>query len=501
MFLLTLGGRLVPGWNVSLRAIGLAMLLLPVALFTAVVVTAIVRVAEAALEERLQGEIELIARAVAPLISRHIEQGDVFLVRQSLQGVFDIGRVYGAAVYDHEGNLIARAGRADAEVQAEADAPTAAEGGSYRQVGQQDVFTFFTPLSGQGGRINGLLQVNRERAEIDAALSRLRTGSWIAWGTTVMVVALLLFAVYRRLIEWPLHRLLGGMDAVAAGSRSTRIALQQPREFARLATSFNTMIEAVEQAEAAREASRERELALLGRLQETEKIAAIGRVAAGIAHELGAPLSVIAGRSARVRRRAADTDTHYDLEQIDHETWRLKAIVEQLLEYCRGTEREHRILDMRVVVSSAVRVVSEEVGSARECQWSAPADEIHVSGDRVRLEIAVTNLIRNAMRHASSRVRVHLAADSVHAWLRVTDDGPGVADADAGRLFEPFFTRQVSGRGTGLGLAIVASVALEHEGGAEYAGPDRELGGASFELRLPTSSAAAGGHDQQGVLK
>ncbi len=482
------------GFNISLRTIGLAMLLLPVALFTAVVVTAIVRVAEAALEERLQGEIELIARAVAPLISRHIDQGDVFLVRQSLQGVFDIGRVYGAAVYDHEGNLIARAGRADSEVQSEADAPTAAEGGSYRQVGQQHVYTFFTPLSGQGGRINGLLQVNRERAEIDAALSRLRTGSWIAWGTTVLVVALLLFGVYRRLIEWPLHRLLGGMDAVAAGSRSTRIALRQPREFARLASSFNTMIEAVDRAEAGREASRGRELTLLGRLQETEKIAAIGRVAAGIAHELGAPLSVIAGRSARVRRRNSDADSLYDLQQIDQETWRLKAIVEQLLEYCRGTEREHRALDMRVVVASAVRVVSEEIGSELECAWQAPEGEVRVDGDRVRLEIAVTNLLRNAMRHAGRHVRVGLEVEAGHALLRVADDGPGVAAEDADRLFEPFFTRQVSGRGTGLGLAIVASVAFEHAGAVAYAGLDPELGGAVFELRLPVSPSPASRH-------
>lgn len=478
--------------GISLRAIGLAMLLLPVGLFTAVVVTAIVRVAETALEERLQGEIELIARAVAPLISRHIDQGEASLVRQSLQGVFDIGRVYGAAVYDHEGNLMARAGRADSEVQAEADAPAAAEGGRYRKVGQQDVYTFFTPLSGQGGRINGLLQVNRERAEIDAALSRLRTGSWVAWGTTLAVLALLLFGVYRRLIEWPLHRLLEAMDAVAAGSRSTRIAVRQPREFAGLAAAFNAMIAAVERAESAREASRARERALQGRLQETEKIAAIGRVAAGIAHELGAPLSVIAGRAARVRRRETAAESHYDLEQVDQETWRLKAIVDQLLEYCRGTAREHRPLDLRVVVTTAVRVVAEEVGVERECSWLAPDDEIRVDGDRVRLEIAVSNLLRNAMRHAKHRIRVSLETSTEHILLRVADDGPGVADEDAARLFEPFFTRQVSGRGTGLGLAIVASVALEHAGSAHYAGCDPELGGAIFELRLPVTAVQAG---------
>ncbi|TVS14917.1 MAG: sensor histidine kinase [Gammaproteobacteria bacterium] len=485
----------VPLPEVSLRTIGLAMLLLPVGLFSALVMTAIVRVAESSLEQRLQGEIELIARAVAPLISRHIDRGDAFMVRQSLEGVFDIGRVYGAAVYDHDGLLIARAGRADAQVRTSREAAvrveTGREGGTYRKVGQQDVYSFFTPLSGHGGRINGLLQVNRERAEIDAALNRLRIGSWIAWAFTLGVIALLLFFVYRRLIEWPLQRLLGGMSAVAAGSRSARIDVRRPREFRSLGQAFNHMIEAVDRAETERESSRWREIQLLGRLQETEKIAAIGRVAAGIAHELGAPLSVISGRSVRIRRREPEADTEHDLEQIEQETWRLKRIVDQLLEYCRGTQREHRELDLGSVVTSAVGAVVDEAAAAdvNVC-WEPPEQATFVLGDRVRLEIAVTNLLRNGLRHARSSVRASLESSVEGHVLAVVDDGPGVDDEDAGRVFEPFFTRQVSGRGTGLGLAIVGSVALEHEATARYAGRDDALGGARFEFALPLAPAA-----------
>ncbi len=479
----------LPG--ISLRGIGLVMLLLPVGLLSALVTTAIVRVAESSLEQRLQGEIELIARAVAPLISRHIDQGDAFMVRQSLEGVFDIGRVYGAAVYDEDGLLIARAGRADAQVRTSREAAerveTRQEGGAYRTVGQQDVYSFFTPMFGHGGRITGLLQVNRERAEIDAALTRLRVGSWIAWSITLVVIGLLLFFGYRRLIEWPLERLLAGMSAVTAGSRSTRIDVRRPREFAGLARAFNGMIEAVTRAESEREAARRRELELLGRLQETEKIAAIGRVAAGIAHELGAPLSVISGRSARIRRREPDAETIHDLEQIEQETWRLKGIVEQLLEYCRGSQREHRSLDMAAVVTSAVAAVADDAEAAEvTLTWQPPDAPAPLRGDRVRLEIAVTNLLRNAIRHARSRVRIEVEGSQQTILVTVADDGSGIAAEDAERLFEPFFTRQVSGRGTGLGLAVVASVALEHAAEARHTGCDPELGGARFELALPT---------------
>ncbi len=482
----------------SLRLVGLAMILIPVALLSAVVMTAIVKLAEISLEQRLQGVIELIGRAVAPLISRHLDQGDRFMVQQSLQGVFDIGRVYGAAVYDHRGELIARAGRADAQVRTSEKASetvqTGQEGGSYRKVGRQDVYTFFTPLSGHGGRINGLLQVNRQRAEINAALSQLRTTSWIAWGGTVGVIGVLLFFVYRRLIEAPVHRLIEGMAAVTAGSRSTRLDVQRPQEFADLSRAFNSMIKAVDDAEVEREASRQRELGLRGRLRESEKIAAIGRVAAGIAHELGAPLSVIAGRSARIDRRRPDPETRHDLERIQRESARLKSIVEQLLEYCRGAERAHRPLDLVSTVGSAVGVVEQEHEEASQgivLDWRAPRSRAWISGDRVRLEIAATNLLRNAMRHAEGRVRIGIEAVASGWRLSVADDGPGVAEDDVARLFEPFFTRQVSGRGTGLGLATVASVALEHDGEARYAGRDPELGGARFEMTFAALAEAA----------
>lgn len=480
--------------GLSLRMIGLLIVVLPMALISALVVVAIAVFAERALEQRLQGEIELIARAATPLLSRHLDQGDRFMVRQSLQGIFDAGRVvYGAAVYDEAGELVARAGRANVEVtssrRASRAVATGEEAGAYRTVGRQDVYSHFVPLSGRGGRIIGLLQVNRQRAEIDAALGQLRWTAWGAWAVTLALLTLVLWLGYRRLIEWPVLRLRDGMWAVTRGSRDTQLNLRRPREFAELSAAFNTMLAAVKRAESEREAGRERELRLLGRLRESEKIAAIGRVAAGIAHELGAPLSVVAGRAARIRRRGVDDHTEYDLSRIDAEAERLRNIVEQLLEYCRGSQREHRPIDLVGVVGSALTSLAELAEQeAVALDWSPPAQPVRVMGDRVRLEIAVTNLVRNAIRHAHRRVAIRLQPAAEQLSLVVADDGDGVDAEDAAHLFEPFFSRQASGRGTGLGLAIVASVALEHEGDAGFLGEDADLGGASFELRLPLAA-------------
>lgn len=106
----------------------------------------------------------------------------------------------------------------------------------------------------------------------------------------------------------------------------------------------------------------------------------------------------------------------------------------------------------------------------------------------MRLELAVSNLVRNAVRHAHRQVTIGVedAGDGLLA-LFVEDDGPGVAAEDLPQIFEPFFTRQPPGQGTGLGLAIVASVMREHDGDVQV--EPAPTGGARFTLHLPVEPA------------
>lgn len=109
-----------------------------------------------------------------------------------------------------------------------------------------------------------------------------------------------------------------------------------------------------------------------------------------------------------------------------------------------------------------------------------------IQGDRVRIEMAVANIVRNAQRHAQSSVWVTVESRGGNAVVRVEDDGPGVTADDEQEIFKPFFSREPTGSGSGLGLAIVSNIMQEHGGSVSYSRGSR---GAIFELVFPTTES------------
>jgi signal transduction histidine kinase len=476
--------------RLNLRSLLFFMVGVPVALLSALLTLGVIGIAERALEARLQGEIDLIARAIEPLVSGRLERGDVEGVAESMDAVFSIGRVYGAAVYDRDGELVARSGHADPDLGgSEFASATVASGeraGGYREVGPDAVYSAFTPLFDRGGRSLGLLQVNRSRSEMENAIERLRWQSWWLWSGIIVLVALGLAFTYRRFVEQPVSALLRGLDAVSSGARETRLEVPGPREFRRLSMTVNDMLDVLAEADEARESYRLREIALLQELSEAERTAEIGRMATGIAHELGAPLTVISRRAQRSLDAARGSTDTRSLERIVSECDRLGSIVHQLLDYSRpGGERRRRlspVASVRTAMQSVQGQAEEQsVRLLLDTATDAPLPELRA--DPVRLEMALNNLLRNAIRHAAREVRVEVRAVDGAIEYRVADDGPGVDPGDAGRLYEPFFTREDTGAGTGLGLSIVERIAVEHGGSIEHGNGTN--GGAVFILSLP----------------
>jgi len=474
--------------------------LLPLAGLSASVVLAVTSWAERSLETRLHGEIELISRAVAPEIGRSLVDRDrEGEIRRSLESLFEIRRVYGAAVYDERGDLVVAAGTADQDLRTSQAASqvvqTGEDGGSYRSVDGQNVYAYFTPLLDYGGRIHGLLQITRDRQEIDASLAELRTLAWSVWAVAGMSSVLATLLLHRRMVGKPVRKLLDRMNALAAGERRVRYDADAPREFAQISVGFNAMANSIRRAEDELREQQLRERDLQQRLRESEEIATIGRVAQGLAHELGSPLSVVDGRVRRIQQSLEQepTGTRSDdqaLRDIRRQIVRMTNIVRQLLSYGRmeaGRSVEVPLFDL------FARVVEELIDE--ECRIEIDPESISaiVRGDPVRLELAVSNLITNAVRHARSRVVVGAYHSAEGICIRVRDDGPGVAEEDQADIFQPFFTRQSSGEGTGLGLAIAANVMREHGGGIRY--EEAPSGGAQLVLVFP---AAANGAEARG---
>jgi signal transduction histidine kinase len=229
---------------------------------------------------------------------------------------------------------------------------------------------------------------------------------------------------------------------------------------------------------------------------ENEKLAALGRLAAGIAHEVRNPLGVMRASASLVQEHFADgDDAHRACRFIVEETDRLDGLIASLLAFARPTSLALRPVDVEQVLARA-EGLAREVLAPRTLSLVRPAGAgaaETVTADPELLTQLLLDLVTNAAEAVAPGGRVELRARSEERGvvLAVADDGPGVAPADRERIFEPFFTTKE--RGTGLGLAMAERIARAH-GGALRLVPGAGAGpggrGACFELTLPRAGAA-----------
>lgn len=440
-------------------------------------------------ERRLQEEVELVARAVRLPLSHGLENNRQNRLHQTLQSVLGIDRVYGAYVFGRDGELVAAAGSVAPEVNAAEIQEIAAVGeqtGEYQQIQGRHVYSYFVPLEQSGGRINGLLQVTRRQSDFERDIRDLRltaAGLSVALAVAATLVVLL---GHRAAIGKYLQRLAGSMARVAAGERHHRAPASGPQEIAALGAQLNAMLDSIAEAERRLAAQQSREADLQARLRRAQQLAAVGRLAAGVAHELGSPLSVIDGKAQRaLRGTALDRPQRQTLVQIREEVGRLSGIVRQLLDFGRAAGRPPRCVPTDVLVQSACAAVANQFAALDvSLRVDASPERLYCWVDPPRFEQALTNLLLNAAQaSAGGRVAVRWWRQGERLLIQVEDDGPGIPEEHHSVVFEPFFTTKPVGKGTGLGLAVVHGVVAEHGGRVELV--RGRLPGAAFRIGLP----------------
>lgn len=476
------------GGPIRLSTALIAFILAPTLLLLGGLGLAGLQLVQEQVERRMREDIELIARALQRPVGRAIEQADAAAVRESLRSAFAFERVYGAHVFDREGRLIASAG-AGADHRGSRRLAVAERSqepvGEFREVGGQDVFSYFVPLTGPAGRFSGVLQLSRHGTEFRDSVLRIRGWGLSALAGFGVLLSGVLLLGHRRIIGAPIRQLVDGMRRVEAGERQHRTRPSGPHELRSLGNGFNAMMDSLAHSERELERRREQEQALQEELRHSQKLAAIGALAAGVAHELGTPLSVIDGRALRLLRRPGDGTAVGDAAAgIRAEVRRMERIVRQLMAFARRSELRARAITAERLVALAVAALGEGDGRPPiEICGPSPAPRLRV--DRDRLQQALVNLLQNALQAAPrGPVRIGWSEQGDTVTLTVEDGGPGIDPAIRERLFEPFFTTKPAGQGTGLGLAVVHGV-MEDHGGRITVGASNELGGAQFWMVLP----------------
>src|SRR5712671_3564324 len=236
--------------------------------------------------------------------------------------------------------------------------------------------------------------------------------------------------------------------------------------------------------------------ALETQLVQSEKLAAVGQLVSGVAHELNNPLTSIAGLSEfLLEQKELGKKDRGHLQVIQEQAERAGRIVRNLLTFARKGAAERIPVDLNDVIRRTLSLTSydlklKDVQVERELSCALP----DVFGDRHGLQQVVLNLVTNAAHAVADNPRDRPREITVSTWfdgqvhLRVADTGPGIADEIAQSVFTPFFTTKEPGKGTGLGLSITYSI-VESHGGQIVLEPRGSRGGAAFRVDLPPAPA------------
>jgi two-component system NtrC family sensor kinase len=235
-----------------------------------------------------------------------------------------------------------------------------------------------------------------------------------------------------------------------------------------------------------------------------EKLAAVGRLAAGVVHEINNPLATIAACAEALESRLAEgsfgespetEDLREYLGLIRSEAFRCKTITNGLLDFSRKRSGEFAPFAITDVLHSAARLIRHQSrGAAIEIEIDADADLPFVSGDEGQLQQAVIALATNAIDAMPAGGTLGFAADlevgvenqKTYVRVVVSDTGAGIPAENLPKIFEPFFTTKPVGQGTGLGLAVCYGIVTDHGGTLEVEStPGR---GTAFTIRLPAIS-------------
>jgi signal transduction histidine kinase len=286
----------------------------------------------------------------------------------------------------------------------------------------------------------------------------------VAHGLALVTAFLVGVYVYRSIAR-PIAILSAAAERIGGGDLETEIAVEREDELGQLAHRINQMARSVKEHQAER--------------LRTEKLAGLGRVAAGIAHELNNPIAVILGYAKLLRRRTEDLDPRF-LAAIEEEAERCRQVIDGLLELTRGTVLQKRTVDLRPLVEDVAQGLKVARGGSVNLRVSGDA---RLSADETKIRQVLTNLIANAIDAGGSdgSVAVSIREAPGRVEVAVTDSGTGIPTDARDRIFEPFFTTKPAG--TGLGLAISRAIANAHGGDLALAADGSP--GTTFTLTLP----------------
>jgi signal transduction histidine kinase len=318
----------------------------------------------------------------------------------------------------------------------------------------------------------------------------------------ILLTGVILIVVQRNL-SGPIRLLIGRIRDVGEGNWDKRLPVDGANnEIASLAFEFNQMSARLQELYAKLVQEQRERLNLERNLRQSDKMASVGQLAAGLAHEIGTPLNIIGGRAEFLLRRPRNRDEIADnLQVIRSQIDRITGIVRQLLEFSRRREPSFRDVELQPLIEKVKGLLAHKIAEKKvsvDCQIdkSLPL----VAADPSQLEQVFLNLFLNSLQALPPggwiRIRAELAygkdqngGELHHLRIDFEDNGAGIAAEHIGQVFDPFFTTKDIGEGTGLGLSVSYGIVKDHGGEIRVESEPGRL--TRFTVRLPVPDQAS----------
>ena len=315
----------------------------------------------------------------------------------------------------------------------------------------------------------------------------------------------------------PLNLLIEKVRRVGEGDFDDPVELPQRDELGKLGSAINQMCEQLKSQRVKISEETAARLRTEGQLRHADRLSTLGRLAAGVAHEMGTPLNVVSGRAELIASgELSKEDTKTSASAIKHESERITTIIRSLMDFARrGNSRRHptRISHVIEQTVTLMRPLAEKRRVA--ITWEPATEDVTAEIDAGQIQQVLTNLIVNAMGAIEGSGTITIRSESRQAirprirldknleideasrelpklplravCIMVSDDGHGIDAAHLESIFEPFFTTKDVGEGTGLGLSIAHGIIEDHEGWIEVSSTIGR--GTAFEVYLPLEHA------------
>jgi C4-dicarboxylate-specific signal transduction histidine kinase len=344
-----------------------------------------------------------------------------------------------------------------------------------------------------------LLSVGIPTSVAVAQLAGLRRRN-LAIGSSAVIAVLLLSLWLATLLSRHLNRLRSAVQRIADGDLSPPVRNAVPNlDLAQLQDAFITMAANLREAHAAldRQVEQERKMretlqSLQRQVVRQERLAAVGLLVSGVAHELNNPLQAILG-TAELLERQTDLSPHAreEVAFVKTQSGRAREIIRNLSRFSSQQSGPPSFIDLRDVITEVVQLRRRDLGNSSITLDVKASPARRIYANFTEIEQVTLNFVINAQQAIEStnrgngRILIRLSDSDKRVLLEVLDDGPGVSAEDEPKLFQPFFTTKPVGKGTGLGLSVSYGIIESYGGSIGYR--NNEWGGATFFFELPGS--------------